>query len=229
MDLAQLTARLDEQAWLAPEQRGSLSMAIQQAVRDLVLAEDDVALIGLAHLVTKIPTLGHRMGSPEVERNVLGSMILDAKRCREGFRLLEVDDFVKPFHRSVYEALLDLAAEGSPPSDVILLVDQLGQEARNSRQRAEGYETAADESESLQAAVAEIVESVPVASHLHSYAYSLRRSRLRREQIAATIYLSRAAVQLSDVAGWLRMVKEECERLAGLVRSFRKDFPEAKT
>jgi hypothetical protein len=30
------------------------------------------------------------------------------------------------------------------------------------------------------------------------------------------------------VAGWLRMVKEECERLAELVRAFRKDFPEAK-
>ncbi len=217
MDLAQLTARLDEQAWLAPEQRGSLSMAIQQAVRDLVLAEDDMALIGLAHLVTKIPTLGHRMGSPEVERNVLGSMILDVQRCREGFRLLDAEDFVKPFHRAVYEALLDLSADGSPPSDPILLIDAL---------KRRGDE---DDEGNLQAAVAEIVESVPIAAHLHSYAYSLRRSRLRREQIAATIYLSRAAVQLSDVAGWLRMVKEECERLAGLVRSFRKDFPEAKT
>lgn len=63
--------------------------------------------------------------SLEAERGVLGSIIINPDSIHDVAGILRPDDFYNEAHRSVYEAMLVLSAEGRP-IDTVTLIDALG-------------------------------------------------------------------------------------------------------
>lgn len=60
----------------------------------------------------------------DVERYVLGAILIDPEAASIATEILPVDAFYFPKHRKIYQAVLDLSDKGQP-IDIILIADQL--------------------------------------------------------------------------------------------------------
>ena len=84
--------------------------------------------------------------SIEAEQSVLGGLLLDATAWDRVADVLRGDDFYRPDHRTIFDAIGQLAAQGQPCDAVgvvvplVDLVDEIGHE-RADRHRAFGAPT----------------------------------------------------------------------------------------
>ena len=62
--------------------------------------------------------------SPEIERNILGAMLMDSDLCDEVFAVLKPEHFFLSAHRRIYNRILDLA-ETSKPIEIVTVTEQL--------------------------------------------------------------------------------------------------------
>jgi hypothetical protein len=217
-NLARIADRVSEQKWLTDGQRKHLGSRVQEAVAGMVSDEEDFQLVALAHLTSKLPTLASRIASPRVEKDALGSMLLDRNQARRGLTLLRAEDFLVKFHRRVFVAMDELSANGQPPHDPLLVSETL-----------QGDASCELEPGKIKAKVAEIVNDIPVTRHLPFYAKHLRASSLKRKQLEIAVELARETIVAEqDITSWMHLVKKRCGDLAEMLRAFRKDFPERK-
>jgi len=107
----------------------------------------------------------------EAEQSVLGSMMLERTALEKGMEILRAEDFYRPAHQEVYDALVALA-ERDEPCDLITLTEEL-----RSRGKLEDIGGA----EYLMA----LVNSVPTAAHIEHYAKICEQKSILRKLIAA--------------------------------------------
>lgn len=136
--------------------------------------------------VLTLPTGRGVIGDPIVERDVLGSILLDARR------LDEVSDFLRPEHfvfarwGTIFAAMLDMRREGQPVELVTLRAALL---ARGDLDRVGGDET-----------LLSLSETIPISQHVEHYARRVYGYAVQRAIVdAARQVLMRGIAPLDDV------------------------------
>lgn len=107
----------------------------------------------------------------EAEQSTLGSMMLERSALEKGMEILKAEDFYRPAHQEVYDALMSLA-ERDEPVDLITLQEEL---------RKRGKLEDCGGTEYLMA----LVESVPTAANIEYYAKIVERKSILRKLISA--------------------------------------------
>jgi replicative DNA helicase len=103
----------------------------------------------------------------DAEQSVLGAMLESRDAIANVVEVLEVDDFYKPAHAEIYDAILSLDASGQP-ADAITVADELGR--RNSLDRIGGKPY-----------ISGLLEAYPTASSAGHYARIVEElAQLRR-------------------------------------------------
>jgi len=138
----------------------------------------DNQLSQLSDLVGRVPP-----HSVEAEKAVLGSILLDPRVLDDVATQLTADDFYVDAHRRIYARILEMHSENRT-IDLMLLVEEL---RRHSEFEAVGGA----------AYLAEIAQSVAVASHAVYYAEIVRNHALTRSLIHAGTDIVRDAFDLS--------------------------------
>ena len=115
----------------------------------------------------------------EAERGVLGSILLDPNVCDEVFLIVRPEDFYLPSHRRLCQTLLQMRDSGQQ-IDVVLLTEQLRKNGDLEMVGGTQY-------------IADILQSVPVASHAVYYAHIVRDKATLRELIQASTEILRDA------------------------------------
>ena len=115
----------------------------------------------------------------DAERNVLGSLILNPNYCDEVVLIVRPDDFYVEAHRKLFAHVLEMHDSGKR-IDATLLVERLRQ--KGDLEAVGGA-----------AALADIVQSVPVAAHAVYYAKILREKAMLRDMIFASTEILRDA------------------------------------
>lgn len=117
--------------------------------------------------------------SPEAERGVIGSILLDPEMCDEVVLLLRPDDFYSQSNQTLFAQLVAMHDEGSR-IDTMLLIERLKQSGELEAIGGAAY-------------LAEVVQSVPVAAHAVYYAQIVRGKALLRNLIHASTEILRDA------------------------------------
>jgi replicative DNA helicase len=112
----------------------------------------------------------------EAEESVLGSLLIDKDALTKIADLLEPDDFYKPTHTSMYQAMVDLY-QHSEPLDVISVTNRL-------RERQE-LEAVGGES-----AVTHLATVVPTSGNVVHYARIVKKTATLRRLISAAATIS---------------------------------------
>ena len=76
--------------------------------------------------------------APEIEKAVLGALMIDRDAYMEVCNLLRVDSFYEPRNQMIYEAIVKLSAEESPV-DVLTVADKLGKMGKLEEVGGPGY------------------------------------------------------------------------------------------
>lgn len=106
----------------------------------------------------------------EAEQSCLGSMMLERTALEKGMEILSADDFYRPAHQEVFDALMSLA-ERDEPVDLITLQEELRKRAKLDDCGGTEYLMA-------------LVESVPTAAHIEHYAKIVERKSILRKLIS---------------------------------------------
>ncbi|MDW8259976.1 MAG: replicative DNA helicase [Gammaproteobacteria bacterium] len=118
--------------------------------------------------------------SIEAEQSVLGGLLLDPAAWDHVADVLRGDDFYRPDHRLVFEAIAHLAAQGKP-CDAIVVGEYLTRTGK------------IDEAGGL-AYLGNLARETPTAEHVRAYAEIVREQSLRRKlqraghEIAASVH-----------------------------------------
>ncbi len=115
----------------------------------------------------------------EAEQSVLGALLIDRDAVVKIAEKLRPDDFYRGRHRLIYEAILSLY-QRREPADVVTVADEL----RDRRQLREAGGTAY---------LATLVNQVPTAAHIETYAQIVRENASRRRLISAAARLTEEA------------------------------------
>lgn len=138
--------------------------------------------------------------SPEAERGVIGSVLLEPTRLAEVTAIVEPVDFHVPAHRTIFSIVVRLMKEGRTP-DVPSIVEVL---------KAQGeYEAAGGSSTLL-----DIVESLPTAANAAHFAESIRDHATRRRTIDLGLEVASRATNGESIAATLAHAHAEAERLS---------------
>jgi len=113
----------------------------------------------------------------EAEMSLLGAILIDKEALLKIADILEPDDFYKPAHAEVYQAILDLYAK-SEPVDILTLSNRL--EERGVLEKIGG-----------RSFVVSLANTVPTASHVKHYADIVARKATLRKLIGAASEISR--------------------------------------
>src|SRR5699024_4130346 len=105
------------------------------------------------------------------EQSVLGGMMLSKDAIADVVELLRGNDFYKPAHEMVYEAIIDLYGRGEP-ADAVTVADLLNK--RQELSRIGGP-----------AVLHELVQSVPTAANAGFYAEIVREKGVLRRLVTA--------------------------------------------
>lgn len=132
----------------------------------------------LGDLASRVPP-----HSPEAERAVLGSILLDPRVLDDVAVVLVPDDFYVDAHRRIYARLLEMHA-ANRTIDLMLLVEELRRHGEFEAVGGSAY-------------LAEIAQSVAVASHAMYYAEVVRNHSFVRALIQAGTDIVRDAFDLS--------------------------------
>jgi len=110
--------------------------------------------------------------SIESEMCLLGSLMLDKEAIVKVADLLEPRDFYKPIHRTIYEAMLDLFARNEPV-DLLSVSSRLKDKEKIEEIGGRSYLT-------------EVINTVPTAAHVASYAKTVQNKRILRDLISTS-------------------------------------------
>jgi len=109
--------------------------------------------------------------SVEAEQAVLGGLLLDTQAWDQVGDSVGTDDFYRPDHRLIFEAISDLVA-ASKPIDVVTVAEQLG--ARGKLNDVGGL-----------AYLSTLVRDTPTAANARAYAQIVREKSLLRSLVSA--------------------------------------------
>lgn len=107
----------------------------------------------------------------EAEQSLLGALLLDRDAIHRISDSLAPDDFYRDVHRFVYESMLDLYA-AHEPIDVLSVSNRLDEKKQLATIGGQSYLTT-------------LVNSVPTAAHVQSYASIVQRKATLRRLLAA--------------------------------------------
>ena len=110
--------------------------------------------------------------SLEAERSLLGSIMLDKNAVIKVADFLACRDFYKKIHQDIYQAMLDLFEKGEPV-DFLSVSTRLKEKGILDEIGGNGYLT-------------DLVNCVPTATHVLSYAKIVQKKRILRELIDAS-------------------------------------------
>lgn len=110
--------------------------------------------------------------SIEAEKSLLGSLMLDKNAIAKVADFLHVKDFYKKTHQSIYKVILDLFEKGEP-IDLLSVSSKLKEQ--NKLEEAEGHSYLTD-----------LINCVPNALHVISYAKMVQHKRILRDLIDAS-------------------------------------------
>jgi len=110
--------------------------------------------------------------SIEAEQSLLGSLMLDRNAITKVADFLRPEDFYRGNHQEIYQACQELFEKGEP-IDFLALSNRLKERGQLEEIGGNSYLT-------------ELVNSVPTASHVLSYARIVQRKRILREMIDAS-------------------------------------------
>ena len=114
--------------------------------------------------------------SLESEMCLLGGLMLDKEAIVKVADLLEPRDFYKPIHRIIYEAMLDLFSRNEPV-DLLSVSSRLKDKGKIEEIGGGSYLT-------------ELINTVPTASHVLSYAKTVQNKRILRDLISVSYEIS---------------------------------------
>lgn len=123
--------------------------------------------------------------APEVEKAVLGALMIDREAYMEVCELLHVESFYDPRHQKIYEAIQQLGME-EKPIDVLTVTDMLGKNGTLAEVGGPGY-------------VAELSSMVATSANIAYHA-----------NIVAQKYLSRQLITYTSVIG-TKAFDETCD------------------
>ncbi len=109
--------------------------------------------------------------SIEAEQSTLGSMMIERSALNKGMEILRPEDFYRPAHQEIFDALLTLA-ERKEPCDLITMQEEL---------RKRGKLEDCGGTEYLMA----LVDTVPTAANVEHYARIVEQKAILRGYIAA--------------------------------------------
>jgi len=109
--------------------------------------------------------------SIEAEQSVLGALLIDTTSWDQAADIVAAEDFYRPDHRLVFEALAELALSGRP-GDVVTVAEQL--ERRGQLEQAGGL-----------AYLGTLARDTPTAANVRAYAQIVRERALLRRLIEA--------------------------------------------
>jgi replicative DNA helicase len=107
----------------------------------------------------------------EAEQSTLGSMMLEADALEQGLEMLAAEDFYRPAHQEIFDALLSLSNRNEPV-DWITITEELRK--RGKLESCGGAEY-----------LGTLVESVPTAANVEHYAGIVRQKSTLRKLISA--------------------------------------------
>ncbi|MCK4626208.1 MAG: replicative DNA helicase [Phycisphaerae bacterium] len=122
--------------------------------------------------------------SIDAEVCVLGSMMLDPGTIDIAVHITQGDDFFRPSHRVVYDALCGMHNSGKP-IDLVTISEELQRSKLLERVGGDEY-------------LVSLVESVPSAANIEYYAMLVRDKALLRSLIAANQQIIQDAYESSD-------------------------------
>ncbi|MHB9038558.1 MAG: DnaB-like helicase N-terminal domain-containing protein, partial [Armatimonadota bacterium] len=120
----------------------------------------------IASAIDKIPPQ-----NLEAEQSTLGSMMIERSALEKALEILRAEDFYRPAHQEVFDALISLM-ERDEPADLITLQEEL---------RKRGKLDDVGGTEYLMA----LVDSVPTAANLEYYAHIVEKKSILRKLISA--------------------------------------------
>ena len=109
--------------------------------------------------------------SIEAEQSVLGALLIDASAWDQVADMVSAEDFYRPDHRLIFEALGELIASGRP-GDVITVSEQLERRARLEDAGGLAY-------------LGTLARDTPTAANVRAYAGIVRERALLRALIEA--------------------------------------------
>jgi replicative DNA helicase len=112
----------------------------------------------------------------EAEKSLLGSLMLDKEAITKVADILHSEDFYKRNHQYIYQVVEDLFTRGEP-IDLISVSSKLKE--RNQLENMGGT-----------AYLTELINTVPTASHVMSYAKIVQKKRILRDLISAGTEIS---------------------------------------
>lgn len=150
----------------------------------------------------------------EAEQSLLGALLIDKDAIVEIAEIIGPDDFYKTEqHGSIYAAILELF-EKREPIDLITVTERLKQKGMLDKVGGPAY-------------LAELVNMVPTAAHIESYAHIIQEHALRRSLISnSTRFVEMAYDEAKDV----KDVVEECEQAIFSIsqKHIKRDFVQIK-
>ena len=133
----------------------------------------------MPELIEKIPPQ-----SLEAEVSLLGSILLDKDAMLKVADVVGPEDFYKDGHRRIFEAILELYGKNEPV-DLLTVGNRLEEKGRLDGIGGRSY-------------LAELVNTVPTASNVASYASIVHRKAVRRRLLGAANEISRLGFEEND-------------------------------
>src|SRR3989344_4369306 len=110
--------------------------------------------------------------SIEAEMSLLGCLMLDKEAIVKVADLLDPRDFYKPIHQIIYEAMLELFVRNEPV-DLLSVSSRLKDKEKIEEIGGRSYLT-------------EVINTVPTAAHVASYAKTVQNKRILRDLISTS-------------------------------------------
>ncbi len=125
--------------------------------------------------------------SVEAEQAVLGAVLIDSSAWDQVADVVVADDFYRPDHRAIFEAIADLIA-GGRPCDVVTAAEQL--ERRGRLETAGGL-----------AYLGTLARDTPTAANVRTYGQIVRERALLRRLIEAGREITASGFNVEGLAG----------------------------
>ena len=117
----------------------------------------------------------------EAEESVLGSVMLSPDAANIAFEKLQAEDFYKPAHQAIFEAVASLF-DGNQPIDAVTVADQLRRTGELERVGGANY-------------LAALLDGVPTTSNIAYYAEIVSETAARRRLLRAGSIVGSLAMQ----------------------------------
>lgn len=119
--------------------------------------------------------------SIEAEMSLLGAILLDPEAILKIADLIEPDDFYKPAHRNIFEAMIELYQK-QEPIDLLTLGNRLQEKQKLELIGGRSYLVA-------------LSNTVPTASHIEQYAIIVQRKATLRKLLGAASEITKISFQ----------------------------------